>query len=116
MFQFERILSLKGDDKQLQQSTLVLNSAENKLSMQEVAKVKEREKKLDKEGTRFRNVHCWFQKGMVQWRRNLVKNRHKFKANSAKNGHKDRMQGECNSKFPLIKYQCRNKIFTTNLG
>ena len=49
---------MKEDDKQLQQSTLVLNGAENKLSMQEVAKVKEREKKLDKEGTRFRNVHC----------------------------------------------------------
>ena len=114
LFQFESRLSLRQDDKQLQQSTLAFNSAKKKVSVQEVAKVQERTKKLGKEGTGFRNVHCWFSKGMVQWRRNLVKNRHKFKA-KAKNRHKDRMQGENNSKFPLIIEQCRNRIFTTKL-
>ena len=107
---------MKEDDKQLQQSTLVLNGAENKASVQEVAKVKERTKQLGKEGTGFRNFHYLFRKGMVQWRRNLVRNRHKFKANSTKNHHKDKMQGESNFKFPLIIDQCRNKMFTTNLS
>ena len=67
LFQFESRLSLKEDDKQLQQSTLVLNGTENKVSEQEVEKVQERAKKLDKEGTRFRNDQCWCQKYMVQW-------------------------------------------------
>ena len=65
---------MKEDDKHLQQSTLVLNDAKKKVLVQEVEKVQERTKQLDKEGTRFINVHCWFQKGMVQWQRNLVRN------------------------------------------
>ena len=96
LFQFESRLSLKEDEKQLQQSILVLNVAENKVSVQEVEKVQERVKKLEKEGTIFRNDHCWFQKGMVQWRANLVRFRHKYKVNSKKNCHKDKMQGESN--------------------
>ena len=42
LFQFESRLSLKEDDKKLQQSTLVSNGAENKVLVKEVAKVKER--------------------------------------------------------------------------
>ena len=64
-FQFERRLSFKEDDMQLQQSSLVLNGVEEKVSVQEVAKVQKREKKLRKEGIEFINFHCWFHKGMV---------------------------------------------------
>ena len=58
LFQFESMLSLKEDDKQLQKSTLVLNGAKNKVSVQEVAKVKERANQLSKEVTRLSNDHC----------------------------------------------------------
>ena len=95
---------------------MVLNGAENKVSMQEFGKVQERENQLSKEGTRFNNDHCRFQKGMVLWKRNLIKNRHKFKANSEKNRHKDRMQGESNFQFPLIIDQCRKNMFTAKLS
>ena len=90
-------------------------SVQNKVLVQEGAKVQEREKHFDKEGTKFNNDHYWFQKGRVLWRGNLVKNRHKYKANSTKNRHKDRMQGESNFKFPLIIDQCKNNMFTTKL-
>ena len=49
---------MKEDDKKLQQSNLVLNGAENKVLVQAVAKVQEREKQLRKEGIGFINVHC----------------------------------------------------------
>ena len=107
---------MKEDDKQLQQLSLVSIGAENKVLVQDGAKVQERAKQLDKEGTKFSNDHCWFQRGMVQWRTNLVRNRHKYKANSAKNRHKDRMKGESNFQFPLIIDQCRNNMFTTKLS
>ena len=48
------MLSLKESEKYLQQSTLVLSSVENKVLMQEVAKVKERTKQLGKIRHRFK--------------------------------------------------------------
>ena len=45
LFQNDNRLPLKKGEKHLQQPTLVLSGVENKVSMQEVAKVKEKRKK-----------------------------------------------------------------------
>ena len=115
MFQIDNRLSLKEGEKHLQQSTFVLSGVENKVSVQDVAKVKERTNQLDKEGIGFPNVHCSFPKGTLQWQRYSIKTWHKFKAKAAKNRHSDRVQGEKDSKFPLIVDQGRNKMFSTKL-
>ena len=94
---------------------MVLSGVENKMSVQEVAKFKEkRTKQLGKEGMGFRNVHCWFPKGKLQWQRNLGKSQLKYKEKVAKTCHRDKVKGEKDSKFPLIVDQGRKKCFLQN--
>lgn len=94
----------------------MLSGVENKVPVQEDAKVKEkRTKQLGKEGMGFTNVHFWLPKGTLQWRRNLGKSQLKYKAKAAKNFHRYKVQGEKDSKFPLIIDQGRNKMFSTKL-
>ena len=84
--------------------------------MQEVAKFKEkRTKQLGKECMGLTNVHCWFPKGTLQWRRNLGKSRINYKAKGAKNHHGDKVQGEKDSKFPMIVDKGRTMMFSAKL-
>ena len=71
MFQDSSRFPLKGgekDVKHLQQSTSVLSSVGNKISMKESANVKERvTKQLEKEGMGSTNYFFWFLKGTWKW-------------------------------------------------
>jgi len=67
LFLIDNRLSLKEGEKHLQQSTLVLNSIENKVLVQKVGKFKERTQQDVKEDMGLKNVHFWFPKGTLQW-------------------------------------------------
>ena len=85
--------------------------------VREGEKVKEKvTKQLGKEGMGSTNACYWFPKGTWQWRRYLVKSRHKYKAISTKNRHGESVQGETVFKFPLINDQGRNKMVSTRIS
>ena len=98
----------------LQKVPLVSIGAENKVSVQGGARIREKENHSRKEGTKFSMGHCQFQNGRLVWRENLVEIRCKYIAHSAKIRHEDSWQGESQFQFPLKLDHCRNNIISAN--
>ena len=116
LFQSEGRLSLKEDDKKLQQLSLVLIGAGNKVSVQEGAKIQERVKHPEEKAQSSTMIITGFRRAWYYGEETWSGINTSTRLIQKKNLHKDRMQGESNFQFPLIIDQSRNNMFTAKLS